>query len=243
MKTVFINASPKKRFSASANFIRLQRFFVKGTTVREHLRNKSDHLRVLESLKDADSVVFALPLYIDSLPTHIISFLKDLEAFSKENNLNLKIYVISNGGFIEGKQNAVVFRIFENFCKRSGNAWCGGVGIGGGVMLNVLTIVFYVQVALLFLNVILNGVQFGNWLPTDVFSGFGMQMLSIAFFYSGALFYIFRQGVHINKQAFSDVKFTRVMVPSFIFILITDIFFFIISIFNGGIFRGWLKKK
>ena len=31
--------------------------------------------------------------------------------------------------------------------------------------------------------------------------------------------------------------------PSFIFILFADIFFVIISIFKGGIFRGWLSKK
>ena len=34
------------------------------------------------------------------------------------------------------------------------------MGIGGGVMLNVMRIVFYVQVGILFLNMILSGTQF-----------------------------------------------------------------------------------
>ena len=34
-----------------------------------------------------------------------------------------------------------------------------------------------------------------------------------------------------------------ILIPSFIFIAFADIFFLIISIFEGGIFRGWLAKK
>jgi hypothetical protein len=33
------------------------------------------------------------------------------------------------------------------------------------------------------------------------------------------------------------------MLPSFVFILFADIFFTIVSVFQGGIFRGWLAKK
>jgi len=32
-------------------------------------------------------------------------------------------------------------------------------------------------------------------------------------------------------------------VPSFVFIIYADIFFTIMSLFQGGIFRGWLAKK
>lgn len=34
-------------------------------------------------------------------------------------------------------------------------------------MLNVMRIVFYVQVGILFLNMILSGTQTGNWLPIE----------------------------------------------------------------------------
>lgn len=60
MKTVFINCSPKKKFSASAYFLSVQKFFVTGETVKENLRNKKDYDRILNQLEAADSVVFCL---------------------------------------------------------------------------------------------------------------------------------------------------------------------------------------
>ena len=64
MKTVFINCSPKKRFCASAYFLFLQRLFVSGQKVSEKLRTPGDHARILEQLRDAQAVVFSLPLYV-----------------------------------------------------------------------------------------------------------------------------------------------------------------------------------
>ena len=90
MKTVFINCSPKKRFCASSYFLGLQRLFVKGTKVTEKLRNISDHERILTELSDADAVVFCLPLYVDSVPSHVLPFLKEMEHFCKENGICLK---------------------------------------------------------------------------------------------------------------------------------------------------------
>ena len=172
MKTVFINGSPKKKFSASAYFLSVQKLFVKGEKVKEVLRNKKDHNRILDTLNDGDAVVFCLPLYVDCVPSHVLAFLKDMEIFCREKQLKLNIYVIANNGFIEGVQSEVLLQVFRNFCARSGLTWGGGIGIGGGVMLNVMRIVFCVQIGLLFLNIFLSGTQTGNWLPMDVFVNF-----------------------------------------------------------------------
>ena len=67
MKTVFINASPKKRFSASNYFLDVQKCFVRGKKVREKLRNVGDHERILNTLRDADTVIFCLPLFYQVL--------------------------------------------------------------------------------------------------------------------------------------------------------------------------------
>ncbi|MCM1186165.1 MAG: hypothetical protein NC345_06490 [Lachnospira sp.] len=243
MKTVFINCSPKKRFCASAYFLGLQRFFVKGKKVTEKLRNQSDHQRILDELADADTVVFCLPLYVDSVPSHVLSFLKEMELFCRENSIRLHVYSISNNGFIEGKQSEPLLRVFRNFCAKSNLEWGGGIGIGGGVMLNVTRIVFVIQVALLFLNILLNGIQNGNFLPMDALANFAEQAAVLIFLNLGVFFYIIRMGGAINRKKFFGKKYTRIMVPSFVFIIFADIFFIIISIFQGGIFRGWLAKK
>lgn len=243
MKTVFINCSPKKRFCASAYFLRLERLFVKGEKVTEKLRNKSDHKRILQELTNADRVVFCLPLYVDSVPSHVLLFLKEMEIFCKENDIHPTLYSISNNGFIEGNQSEPLLQVFRNFCGRSGLEWGGGVGIGGGVMLNVTRIVFIVQIGILFLNIILSGVREGNLLPADALMNFAEQALVLAFFNLGVFFCIIGMGRAVNKGKFFGKKYTRILIPSFVFIIFADIFFFIISIFNGGIFKGWLSKK
>lgn len=243
MKTVFINCSPKKRFCASAYFLWLQRLFVKGKKVTERLRNRSDYKRILDELPDADTVVFCLPLYVDSVPSHVLPFLKEMELFCKENSIRLTVYSISNNGFIEGNQSEPLLRVFQNFCVRSNLEWGGGIGIGGGVMLNVTRIVFIVQIGLLFLNIILSGIQNGNFLPVDALMNFAEQALTLLFFNLGVFFYIIRMGTAINKGKFFGKKYTRILIPSFIFIIFADIFYFIVSIFSGGLFKGWLAKK
>lgn len=243
MKTVFINGSPKKKFAASAYFLGVQKFFVTGEKIQEVLRNKNDHERILNTLKDADAVVFCLPLYVDGVPSHVLSFLKKMEGFCRENHLKLNVYAIANNGFIEGVQSKALLQVFRNFSHRSGLNWGGGIGIGGGVMLNVMRIVFCVQIGILFLNMFLSGTQTGNWFPLGAFENFITQALLIGFLNLGVLWYSFRMGRAISKGETSGEKYTRILIPSFVFIIFADIFFVIISVFEGGMFRGWLSKK
>ena len=243
MKTVFINCSPKKRFCASAYFLFLQRLFVSGKKITEVLRTPADHERILDQLRDAQAVVFGLPLYVDAVPSHVLRFLEQMETYCKDNNLQLSVYCIANNGFIEGKQNEPLMQVFEHFCSRAGLTWGGGVGIGGGVMLNVTRIIFIVQVALLLLRSVLSAVNTGNFFPRSTWISFGQNAVLLLFFNIGVLFCLARMGLHIRKGTFSGKKYTRIMIPSFVFIVFADIFFVIISFFEGGLFRGWLAKK
>lgn len=236
MKTVFINGSPKKKLSVSSYLLGLVRLLVRGEVVKDQVRNAGDYERILNSIVDADNVIFGLPLYVDGVPSHMLSFMKEMERFCIEKNIQLSVYVVSNGGFIEGCQNRPLMQVFENFCKRCNFQWRGGVGIGGGVMLNVMRIMFFVYVGLFVLNIIMVGLNAA--LPI-----FAKQLIIVLFFSLGAFVYCLRMGIAINKGANCGVKFTRILLPSFLFILAADIFFIIISIFQGGVFRGWLSRK
>ena len=243
MKTVFLNCSPKKRFCASAYFLFLQRIFVSGEKVNEKLRTTADHARVLEQIRDAQTVVFVLPLYVDGVPSHVLRFMEELETFCRGNGLNLRVYCIANNGFIEGKQNEPLMQVFENFCVRTGLVWGGGVGIGGGVMLNVTRILFIVDIALLALNTLLSVLNTGNLFPREAWISFAENAALLLYFNLGVLFYLAGMGRAIRKETAFGKKYTRILIPSFVFIVFADIFFVIISIFKGGIFRGWLAKK
>ena len=243
MKTVFINFSPKKRLSASSYFLALSRLLTGGTAVSVKVRTLADHERVLEQLRDADAVVFCLPLYVDGLPSHVIRFMEELGSFCRDNGLHFSLYCVANNGFIEGKQNEPLMQVCENFCTRAGLRFGGGVGIGGGVMLNVMRILFVVDIALLVLNILLSGIRTGNFFPRDAAVSFAENAALLLFFNAGLLFFLAQMGHSIRRGTFLGKKYTRILLPSFVFILFADIFFVIISVFEGGIFRGWLKKK
>ncbi len=243
MKTVFINGSPKKRLSASSYFLFLQRLFVSGEKVSETLRTPADHARILAQLDDAQAVVFCLPLYVDAVPSHVLRFMEEMQAYCTQRDLHLSVYCIANNGFIEGRQNEPLMQVFEHFCTRSGLTWGGGVGIGGGVMLNVTRILFVVDIALLVVNTVLSVARTGSLFSSDAWVSFGTNAALLLYFNLGVLFYLARMGSAIRKGVPCGKKYTRILIPSFVFILFADIFFVIISLFQGGLFRGWLARK
>lgn len=239
-KTVLINCSPKKKLSVSGFIMKCQGLMIRGRKEYFQLRTPADRRPILDALKDADKVVFVTPLYVDSAPSHALPFLKEMEAFCRENGLALKVYVIANNGFIEGKQNEPLMQVMENFCARAGLTWCGGVGIGGGVMLNVERIMIAVMFALMLLNVALSVAQGQNVL--ELVRSFGISVLEVLLLSCGIIAYTVRLAAHVNKGTDAGKRYTRIMVPSFLFILFADIFFAILSFFQGGMFRGWFSR-
>ena len=242
MKTVFINCSPKKRLSASGFISGFSGIFVRGKKIKEQIRTRADYERVLKSLSDADNVVFSMPLYVDGVPSHVLPFLKEMERSCKENGSSFNVYVIANNGFIEGKQNEPLMQVMENFCELSGNKWCGGLGIGGGVMMNVLRILITVFFAIMLVKVLL-GLLFEHAFDAAHITLFAKQALEVLVFGCGIITFDIWLAACINRKKEFGKHYTRIMLPSFLFIIFADIFFVITSIFSGGIFRGWLSKK
>lgn len=243
MKTVFIDCSPKRKLSASGFIAGFTSVFTAGEKKKEKLRTKADHGRILEAVKDADNVVFSMPLYVDGVPSHVLPFLREMEQQCRAGGSDLNVYVIANNGFIEGKQNEPLMQVMENFCERSGINWCGGLGIGGGVMMNVMRILLAVFFGITVLNVLLAGFREGNFLQTGLWAHFGQQVLEVLLLGCGIIVFDIWLAVSISRRKKYGKHYTRIMLPSFVFILLADIFFIISSLFSGGLFRGWLSKK
>ena len=239
-KTVLINCSPKRKLSVSGFLMRCAGVLIRGRKEYLHLRTPADHPAILEALRTAGKVIFTAPLYVDGVPSHMLPFMKEMEAFCRENGLRLKVYLIANNGFIEGKQNEPLMRVMENFCARSGLEWCGGIGIGGGVMLNVERIMITVLAGLTLLNVLLCAVRGQDAL--DPVRSFGISVLELLVLACGIIAFTLRLAVHVNRGTDAGKRYTRIMLPSFVFILFADLFFAIVSVFQGGIFRGWLSR-
>ena len=237
MKTVFIDCSPKKRLSASGFIAATTKWFVFGKKIQCKLRTPKDYKMILDEIRDADAVVFSMPLYVDGVPSHVLPFLKEMEAEYKDIHSVKRIYVIANNGFIEGRQNEPLMQTMENFCIRSGLTWCGGLGIGGGVMMNVMRIMICVVFGLTLLQMAMNGYD-----PV-ILKDFGTDILTILILSFGILSFDIWLAYCINKGKMYGKHYTRIMLPSFVFILCADLFFTIISLFQGGVFRGWFVRK
>ena len=133
MKIALLNGSPKVQNSASVAFLEdLKRYITeKADVVNYSLHRPVISETVLEELQKADAWVFAFPLYVDGIPGHLLSCLRQLEKVALQNP-NRHIYGIVNLGFYEGIQAEYALQILRNWCVKTGYVWSGGIGVGGG---------------------------------------------------------------------------------------------------------------
>ncbi|MDE7476781.1 MAG: NAD(P)H-dependent oxidoreductase [Lachnospiraceae bacterium] len=137
MNIALINGSPKANNSTSEILLAdlkkcITEFNAEKTEIKEiGLHNTVIPQQTLEILKTAEAWVFAYPLYVDSIPAHLLSCLIQLEETDWQNR-QIHIYGIVNCGFYEGVQAEFALDILKNWCSKSIFIWGGGIGVGGG---------------------------------------------------------------------------------------------------------------
>jgi hypothetical protein len=89
---------------------------------------------LLEAIDRADVVLFAAPLYVDSLPAPAIRALEWIAAHRRPGGVKRppRFVSIIQCGFAEPRQNDTCQRILRWFVDRVGFEWIGGVSLGGG---------------------------------------------------------------------------------------------------------------
>lgn len=129
-----VNGSPKTVDSTSSRLIeRVQQKLGAEDTMIFSANQWGDD--VFEKLTQCEKIVFVFPLYVDSLPSHFLRFLIDLEEYRKKNATPQNmIYSVCHCGFYEGKQCRNALDIIGHFCHRAGMLWQGGIGLGGGLL-------------------------------------------------------------------------------------------------------------
>ena len=135
MKICIINGSPKTGKSISELLIGYLMQFIKGNEVVTYNICKTGFSKIqFSQIQNSDVLIFAFPLYIDSINSCLLRFLAWLEKRGFENN-NIVVYCIINNGFYEGYQNHVAVSIMKNWCKAAGLVYGQTLGIGAGGML------------------------------------------------------------------------------------------------------------
>lgn len=139
MKIALINGSPKSKDSASGCILEeLKAFLDNGSnTVSEfHFMKQQLTAEDMELLAEHQVLVFAFPLYVDGIPSHLLHCLLQLEAFfAAKKKKEIMVYSLVNSGFYEGHQNRIAIEMMENWSIKSGLKWGQGVAVGAGGML------------------------------------------------------------------------------------------------------------
>ena len=138
MKICIINGSPKPGKSTSELLIGYLMPFIKGNEVITYNVCEMDFSKTqFSQIQSSEVLIFAFPLYIDSINSLLLRFLIELQK-REFRNKNINVYCIINNGFYEGRQNQVAANIMKNWCKATGLIYGQTLGVGAGEMLPFL---------------------------------------------------------------------------------------------------------
>ncbi len=100
MKITLINGSPKRRDSASGVILSQLKGYMKSDASLCELHFFTPHPQPeqLQAAADSDVLIFAFPLYVDGIPSHMVSALLDLETVIREKKKKRTVYAILNSG-------------------------------------------------------------------------------------------------------------------------------------------------
>ena len=244
MRVLVINGSPKKKDSASAFFSKILSVMLFPQKVMFKAVGLScNYEDIFTHLQNTDVVIISAPLYVDGIPSHLIHFLKQMEEYCVSNKCKFMLYVISNAGFIEGRTNTAHLEQYKCWCKRANVTWGGGLGIGGAVMLHSI---FYIIplwgviqfVICIFINIISGNPVFNY----EMLISFSRSILIWLFFNIGLLFYTFILAQAIKKKRIMKNLYTRAMLPSFVFLIVADIFMALSALLHGKLIFSLYKN-
>jgi hypothetical protein len=220
MKTLLIDASPKKRFSNSAYFLGFSRLFMSGRKnrcMKAKLPRTAHYDDIFAQIADAGRLVLATPLYVDGLPSHVLRFLMALETYCNDNNVTFDLYVLANCGFYEGRQTRHLMEQVEAWCKRTRVNFRGGVGIGAGEMLGFIRILPFIYVLIALVTTLISLLSGGQLLEGLDLLGLGIRMGTFVIFSLLAAVFLIRLGLKVKNGKPLPVCYTTVCCPKFLF--------------------------
>lgn len=149
MKIMIITGSPKPNGGTSSILVeQLKKSILSHTPgiefVTFNIRNNYIPETEYDNLENYDALILAFPLYVDSLPSHVLTQLVKIEEYfnskkgekSKARN-KLKVYTLINCGFYEAKYTTLALRIVRMWAIKSGIVFASGLGLGGGEMIGI----------------------------------------------------------------------------------------------------------
>lgn len=141
-KTVLVlNGSPRGQKSSSASLgsylagrLRERGFQGKDLHVHPLVRSPDGLQRLATEVNAADLVIFAAPLYIDSIPAPLIAAMEYLceRRKAEKPGKEQPLLALVNSGFPEPSQSATALAIYREFAAEAGFTWAGGLAFASG---------------------------------------------------------------------------------------------------------------
>ncbi len=104
----------------------------KEALVSVKIEENMDWNRVFRDLEDADAIVLAADVYLDSVPSFVLRFLEKVEqAVIGGESIGGRFYAVLYTELYEGEQTSVAMEVLKNFCVHANITWGRGLGIGG----------------------------------------------------------------------------------------------------------------
>ena len=102
--------------------------------IHKSLRSAKGREGLLRATRQADIVVIAFPLYVDSLPYVVIRAMELIaeDRQAKKDLREQRLLCIVNSGFPEAQQNDTARAICRQFAREAGFQWAGGLALGAG---------------------------------------------------------------------------------------------------------------
>lgn len=140
MKIAMVNGSPKAKDSASGAILSMLKGYCSEEIKEFKLNRMQMEEQEIADLLASDAIVIAFPLYIDSVPSHLLRCLMQIEGYVGVHSMEkeIRVYVIMNNGFFEGKQNLPAIEVMRHWSDRCGFCFGQALGVGGGGMINFM---------------------------------------------------------------------------------------------------------
>ena len=140
MNVIIINGSPRAR--QYSNTDKIIQAFVKGLEAEGHtytlyaLSSRHEWSAAREAYLSSEKIIFALPMYVESIPSLMLEFLDTLPT---ERQLPAELSFILHGGFDEGYQFRLCEKLLKSITSQLGCSYGGCLIKGGSFMLRLFS--------------------------------------------------------------------------------------------------------
>ena len=138
-RAVLLVGSPRTKKSTSLSlggylFEQLKARGIETETIQIYTSiNSPERMKAMyEAIDNADLVMLAFPLYVDSLPAPVIAALEKIATHRKDKQSHIRFAAISNCGFPGAEHNNTALAICSEFSHEAGFAWLGSLALGAG---------------------------------------------------------------------------------------------------------------